>query len=295
MLRKVDNPLNKAAQPMKPATLGNVTRTAGKLFFGLILLVLAVAAGFGGTALIVYHQLGSSRPTEARFVERARPERKEAVRPATPAVENANASSQTRRVTATAADVPAYTYADNNNGQPSLLAKRQDPTVNVPAALDTPRVGSLTSSSPNDPESQYIVDSRTGRVIGIDGSAGARREAEEEQHRLDAAPRAVAVQTPVPEVRVASAVMEEGQPIYHDAAPAATDVPMGSQYVPVRRAMPVNAVEPATEARGFNVAEYLANDQDHSSFQSPYSTGVHPARTTRVFRLPNGTQAVVTD
>ena len=156
---------------MKPATLGIATRTAGKFFLGLILLVLAVTAGFGGTALIVYHQLGSSRPAEPRVAERARPERKEVIRPATSASENADTSSQTRRVTAIDSDAPTYTYADNNSGQPSLPAKRQKPVANVPAALDTSVAEAPASGNLNDPESQYIVDSRTGRVIGIDGTA----------------------------------------------------------------------------------------------------------------------------
>ena len=275
---------------MKPAIFRSATRTVGKMFFGLLLLVLAVAAGFGGTALIVYHQLGGSRPAEARVAQRARSERKEAVRPVTAVAGNDN-TSQTRPVAAIPSDVPAYTYADNNNGQPSLPDKRQKPVANVPAALNTPTVEPATTDNLNDPESHYIVDSRTGRVIGIDGTAGAQREAAEEQRRLDAAPRAVAVQTPEPEVRVASAVTEAGQPVYHDAAPANTSVSPGSQYIPVRRAMPVTA-DVATEPNRFNVAEYLADDQNRPALrtQPVYPASTRVARAARTFRLPDGTQ-----
>lgn len=263
------------------------------MFFGLALLVLAVAAGFGGTAVLVYHQLGSNRPV----ADRVRIERKDTARPSLPAVVKTEDQVQPRRVAATAADLPAYTYADNNGGQPSAPVKRQKPSANVPAALETPTQTDAARSlanSLNDPESHYIVDSRTGRVIGIDGTEGARREAVEEQQRLEAAPRAVAVQTPPPEVRVAAPVMEYGQPIYHDAQSASVET-SGSQYVPVRRAMPVSASD--TESRGFNVAEYLASDRNRPAFraQPVNSVGSRTARTTHVFRLPDGSQAYVAD
>lgn len=282
---------------MKAATLGNTTRTVGKLFFGLVLLLLAVAAGFGGTALIVYHQLGGSRPAEARVAERAKPERKEAVRPAPPTTASAEDPSRTRPVSATASDVPTYTYADNNGGQPSAPARRSPSAAGVPAPLPASASSADDSAANNlsDPESHYIVDSRTGRVVGIDGSVGARREAEEEQRRLDAAPRAVAVQTPAPEVRVASPVMDEGQPVYHDAPPTNVSVPPGSQYVPVRRAVPVAANDMPAEPNRFNVAEYLAGDRSAPRAQPVYPAGTRTARAVHVFRLPDGTQALVTD
>ena len=89
----------------------------------------------------------------------------------------------------------------------------------------------------------------------------------------------------MPEVRVASAVTEEGQSVYHNAVPANVGALQSSQYVPIRRAVPVN-VGTMTEPHSFNVAEYLANDQDRPAFQP---------RTTRVYRLPNGTQEAVTN
>lgn len=270
------------------------------MFFGLVLLVLAVGAGFGGTALIVYHQLGSSRPPETRTADRVHTERKEPARPTQPVAESSDGLSQTRRVAATSTDVPTYTYADNSAGQPSLPSKRQKPSANIPAALETPAVPDpdpTATAGLNDPESHYIVDARTGRVVGIDGTAGARREAEEEQRRLDAAPRAIAVQTPPPEVRVASAVMEDGQPVYHDSQPLSVNPP-GSQYIPVRKAMPVTADGDASDrARNFNVAAYLADDRNRSvpRAQPVYPAGTRTARTTHVFRLPDGTQALVSD
>ena len=284
---------------MKRATFGKATRTVGKMFFGLVLLTAAVGAGFGGTALIVYHQLGGSRPADLRTANLTRVEHKELARPVLPVAESTKDLPQTRRVAATSTDVPTYTYADNSAGQPSLPPKRQKTVANIPAALETsaePQVGPSAPDNLNDPESHYIVDARTGRVVGIDGTAGAQREAGE-QRRLDAAPRAVAVQTPPLEVRVASAVMEEGQPVYHGAQPITTNVP-GSQYVPVRRAKPVTADSAAlADARDFNVAAYLADDRSHpvSRAQPVYPASVRTARAIHVFRLPDGTQALVSD
>ena len=284
---------------MKAARLGNATRTVGKIFFGLALLLLAVGLGFGGTALVVYHQLGGSRPADQRMAERARPDRKEAPRPAPVAAGTVTDDAQPRRVAATMADASSYTFADNTGGQPSAPVKRQKPAAaSVPGALATPAQSDEepAANSSNDPESHYIVDSRTGCVIGIDGSAGARREAEEEQRLLNAAPRAVAVQTPPPEVRVASAVTDAGQPIYHDV-PSANITQLGSENVPVRRAMPATPDFTEANPRGFNVADYLADDRNRPALraQSVNAPGVRTARAAHVFRLPDGTQAVVTD
>ena len=294
----VDKPVNKS--PMKPATLGNTTRTLGKVFFGFVLLALAIAAGFGGTALIVYHQLGGSRAVDVRVADRTKVERKEPLRLAPPISEGATERPQPRRVAVTASDASSYRYADNMDGQITSTAKRQRPVSNVPAALEVPaRAGSEPPASENlnDPESRYIVDSRTGKVIGIDGTVGARHEAEEEQRRIDAAPRAIAIQTPVPEVRVASAVVEDGQPVYHEAQPSYGSVG-DPQYVPVRRAVPVTNEGSMENPRGFNVAEYLASDRRRPVLraQPVNSAGTRTVvRATHVFRLPDGTQATVAD
>ncbi len=259
--------------------LGSATRTVGKLFFALTLLVVAVAAGFGGTALIVYRSLDSGHAQASRNVA----ERK-AVNPSPDKSSAAKKDEGVRPVAASHSDQPSYTYADNNGGQPSTPARRVRPGASVPAPLeDTAPAASVPNPSIglNDPESQYIVDSRTGRVVGIDGSAGARRE--EEKRLLDAAPRAVAVQTPPPEVRVASAVVEDGQGVI----PAAS----GTQYLSVRRALPVTADAANAGPRNFNVAEYMAGGQARPVMRAqPVS-----AKAVRVFRLSDGSQIVAAD
>ena len=271
------------------ATLGKTTRTVGKLFFALTLLFVAIAAGFGGTALFVYHQFGDVRRS-------AQPARSTAAdhRPTgQPAQGGADENPQPRRVAALPSDQPQYTYADNNGGQPTTPAKRVRPTNTVPAPLEASSGAPDVSGPLNDPESQYIVDSHTGRVVGIDGSAGARRE--EEQNRLQqlsTPPRAVAVQTPPPEVRVAAPVLEDGQPIYHGVAN-----PAGSQYLPVRKALPVTPAGTDATARTFNAGEYMMNDDDRPVLraQAVVPDGARVVKTVRVYRLPDGSQTVAAD
>ena len=212
----------------------------GKLFFAALLLLIAVAVGFGATALFVYHQFNghlASTDQSARGVSAEH--RMVSRQPQT----GMDGSAQPRLVAALPSDQPRYTYADNNGGRPSVPAKNRLAAVNVPAPLEMPSQLAGSQDAPpalNDPESHYIRDSRTGKVIGIDGSAGAEREQEQEALQQAQTPTTarVAVQTPPPEVRVASAVVEDGRPVFH-GMPVATDNTSGSQYVPVRKALPV--------------------------------------------------------
>ncbi len=276
---------------MKPtAALATATRTVGKLFFALALLLVAIAIGFGGTALFVYHQFGDVHHPAAQAAHRT------AARPSQNATDE---GSQTRRVAALPSDQSQYTYADNNDGQPSAPAKRSRPTSTVPAPLDPPSRTTDDSDAArlNDPESHYIVDARTGRVIGIDGSAGARREEEQAQlQSLDVPPRAFAVQTPPPEVRVASPVIADGRPVYHGEA-VSTVSTAGSQYLPVRRALLVTPGATNVVARNFNAAEYMANDQDRPVLraQAVIPPGARVVKTVRTYRLPDGSQTVTAD
>ena len=270
------------------AALGKTTRTVGKLFFALTLLCLAVAVGFGGTALFVYHQFGdvrrSAAPAHSTVADHGLA--------AQPAQRTAGEKLQPRQVVALPSDQPQYTYADNNGGQPTSPAKRAHPTIVVPAPLEKSSEFSDASGPLNDPESQYIVDSRTGRVIGIDGSAGARREEEQDRLQQFSTPsRAVAVQTPPPEVRVASPVLADGQPVYHgDTVPVAN--PAGSQYLPVRKALPVTSAESNSAVRTFNAGEYMMNDEDRPVLraQAVVPSDTRVVKTARVYRLPDGSQ-----
>ena len=278
------------------AAFGNTARTVGKLLFALVLLLIAVAAGFGGTALFVYHQFGdahhSTRP--ARSLAADHPP---LVQPSQGAGDQ---GSQVRRVASLPSDESAYTYADNQGGQPTTLGRRARPTSTVPAPLEA---ASQTSDSPtarvrlDDPESHYIVDAHTGRVIGIDGSAGARREAEEENSpQRSAPPRAVAVQTPPPEVRVASPVLDGGVPVYHRSVVA----PMSKvdpQYLPIRKALPVTPAETDPSSQIFNAGEYMMNGQDRPVLraQAVVPSGTRAMKTVRIYHLPDGSQMVAAE
>ena len=268
------------------ATLEKTTRTVGKVFLALMLLVLAVTVGFGGTALFVYYQFGDSRhpATPARGTVAAR-------RSPVQSVRGTDQSSSIRRVANVPAEPSAYTYADNQGGQPTTPGGRAHPADAVPAPLNPAVLSGDHSSQLSDPESHYIVDARTGRVVGIDGSAGAQREAEQESlQKASTPPRAVAVQTPPPEVRVASPVMADGRPVYHGEIVAPAN-PANTQYLPVRKALPVAPAETPAGVRAFNAGEYMMNDQNRPVLRAQ---AVIPAgaRTMRVYRLPDGSQTV---
>ena len=273
--------------------LGNTTRTVGKMFFALMLLLIAVAVGFGGTALFVYHQFGEARHP-------SQPARNVVVDRRLPVQGVARRSPELRRVASLSSDQPAYTYADNNDGQPTTPGQRAHLTSTVPAPLEAAAQANDPSDAPvrlNDPESHLILDPRTGRVIGIDGSAGARREAQEENLQVPPAPsRVVAVQTPPPEVRVASPVLADGIPVYHGTAVPPTNV-ASSQYVPVRKALPVATDEVGTPGRVFNAGEYMLNDQDRPVLraQAVVPAGARVVKTVRVYRLQDGSQTVAAE
>ena len=274
------------------ATLERTTRTVGKVFFALGLLVIAVTVGFGGTALFVYHQFGDTRhpaaPARGAIADH---------RPPVQAAQAADQSSSIHRVANVPTEPSAYTYADNRGGQPTVPAGRAHPTEAVPAPLDPVMPNGDQSIQLSDPESHYIVDARTGRVVGIDGSAGAQREAEQEQIQEAAPPpRAVAVQTPPPEVRVASPVLADGHPIYHGEAVAPAN-PASSQYLPVRKALPVGSAEVPANAPAFRAGEYMMNDLDRPVLraQAVVPAGARVVKTMRVYRLPDGSQTVAAD
>ncbi len=283
---------------MKPtAAIGKATRTLGKLFFALMLLLIAVAVGFGGTALFVYHQFSNGRPAADRTAQGAPAERRTTARSSQDA---ASDSSQTRRVAAMPSDQSQYTYADNSGGRPSAPARKQTSVTNVPAPLVTADQSTDSAEAAarlNDPESHYIVDARTGRVVGIDGTAGARREAEEERlQQSNEPPRAIVTQTPPPEVRVASPVIEDGRPVYRGAQVPSVNA-TASQFPPVRRALPVTPDESGSTPHVFNAAEYMVSDQERPVLraQAVVPPGARVVKTVRVYRLPDGSQTVAAD
>ena len=281
------------------SVLGKATRTAGKLFFALTLLFVAVAIGFGGTALFVYHQFGDSRQSSAQSAHGTVADHRPAVRPTQSAAEEGSPSA--RLVAALPSDQPQYTYADNNGGQPTVPAKRSRLPAAVPAPLDPSTQGVDATDEPgrlNDPESHYIVDSRTGRVVGIDGSEGARREEEREGlQQAELPPQAIAVQTPPPEVRVAAPVLADGQPVIHGVAVALRRYGLDRstcRYAERCRWAPMRTT---TAPHEFNAGEYMMNDQERPVLraQAVVPPGARVVKTVRIYRLPDGSQTVAAE
>ena len=235
------------------------TSKATVFFTALALSALMVSATVGGAAFIIYHEF-TAMPDSAQAVVTRLPQ---TVRLAKSFPQEQTAPL-TRRVAAESSDRSDYQYADNTILPPAearrvIAAWTSNPLLpRVPAPLANSDDVAATDSDSRPPltdvGSHYIVSQRTGQVIGVDGSASAAAEARVER----AIPVAVAVQTPPPEVRVASAVpVRPAIPVNPDDPdavspqyPAATD---GSQYVPVRRAQPVTA------GHSFDAASYLAS------------------------------------
>ena len=240
------------------ALLQNATRAVGKMALAVLFLVVAVGVGFGGTALLVFHEFSTGHAATARSSS-AGTERNGSAKIGHM---ESSVAPALRQIAALPSDISHYTYADNRDGQPSVPPKRQRTSSMIPRPLE-PEIASeppVAAKLLNDPESRYIVDPQSGRVIGIDGSAGAAREQAEE---ITNAPEAIAVQTPPPEVRTASPVIEDGRPVYHLAEPRTVSAP-GSQYVPIRKAIAVtdDETEAVAAPRTFNVGEYLAANDD---------------------------------
>ena len=241
------------------------TRKSTVFFTALSLAALMVSATVGGAAFMIYHEFstmpGAAQAASARGLQ-------------TVALANfsdqAETAPMTRRVAAGSSDRSDYQYADNTVLPPAearrviaawtsnpLLPRVPAPLAKADDIVASNAAGENDRPPLTDAGSHYIVSQQTGQVIGVDGSAGAAVEA----RRAATLPVAVAVQTPPPEVRVASAVqVRPAIPVNPDELdatatqyPGATD---GSQYIPVRPAQPV------ATGRSFDAASYLANQDN---------------------------------
>ncbi len=253
------------------------------LFFtALAFSALAVSAVGGGAAFMIYHQF-SSMPagTPVATTPGAQTEHLATVPMARPAAVQTEDRSDYRRV-------------DNTVLRPAearrvIAAWRSNPVVSTappPLTKTADEVSQGTGNRPplTDPDSHYIVSASTGRVIGVDGSAGAAAE----MRRAQAVPVAVAVQTPPPEVRVASAVqVRAAVPVVSGDEdtldPQNSGFTNGVQVVPVRRAQSV------ATGRNFNAASYLAAEDDRlmSRAQAVVTPASRDNGYRHDFRLPD--------
>ena len=186
---------------------------------------------------------------------------------------------------ATISDTPRYTYVSYNGGR--LQAHLRINTVlatSVPAPLAPASTDDTTSAQAvgrpplTDSASRYITDAH-GRIIGVDGSAGAEAEARA-QHATVA--RALPVTALVaPEVRVAAPVTQFGQAVYAGGRVMATATPATTNYLPIRKALPVEAEATAPEASSFDVRQELSQDDGRPVMRAlPVARAVrtaHPA------------------
>ena len=254
---------------------------AGLFFTALALAALMVSAVVGGAAFTIYRQF-STMPGGEQASTAHQPPTTRLAKSSTRVNQDhpAGAVPMNRRVAAEASDRSDFRYADNTVLPPAaarrvIAAWRSNPVVsNVPPPLmktaqetseeasNVPPEGAPDRSNRvrlTDPNSRYIIGAN-GRVIGVDGSAGAAAEARRQQ----AVPVAAPVQTPPMEVRVAVPVQVRAAipvtPGEEDVAAQAGDgygYTNASQYVPVRRAQPAVA-----NARSFDAASYLSRQDD---------------------------------
>ena len=208
-------------------------------FFMLAIVALASLVGVGGAALWIY-----GRPVDASATaSHAKPRLKADVVATearvfpqlSPVQADNDVPSQltpARYVPsdaeiATLSDTPRYTYVSYNGGrQQAHLRVTTVLSTSVPAPLAAPTTEDITpveaNNRPplNDSGSRYITDAN-GRVIGVDGTAGATAEANAQSVPVA---RALPVQPAnfAPEVRVAYPV------VTRKALPVDTDAPVVS-------------------------------------------------------------------
>jgi penicillin-binding protein 1A len=113
----------------------------------------------------------------------------------------------------------------------------------LPPPLEAPSVSAPDAAPPvkyemNDPGSRLILDPKTGRVIGIDGSAGAAAEAQRSWPRAQAVP----VQPAAPALS-ANAPVRRAQPVISSQTPGAPSWQTNDTFAP--RTLPGTASRPS--------------------------------------------------
>lgn len=212
-------------------SIATASRALLNLFLVLAMILIACLVGVGGAALWIYsrpetvssaakasssHSKANVAASESRTFPLLTPVQRDDDTPAqlTPARYVPTSSE-----IATLSDTPRYTYVSYNAGRQQAHLR-----VNTVLSTDAPApLAAQTTDRPplNDSASRYITDSH-GRVVGVDGTAGAAAEAREQQVTVA---RALPVQpkTFVPEVRIAAPVItRKALPVDGDTAPSAT-------------------------------------------------------------------------
>ena len=271
----------------------------------LILVVIASLIGVGGASLFIYRQM-----TKEVTVTKAAQKTPGAAASANaggqpgataPPTLDANAShavipavaDSTEWHFAEFSDQPRYIDVTYDGGKQHARLKVNtvlSPELDAPSSSvgNADNADDGDSSFPlSDPGSHYILDKNTGRVVGIDGSAGAAMEV----RRAQAAPPTNATPTirnPVPEVRVATPVLQYGRPLFDGDRPVQAAVP-ASNYLPTRRALPVGPDDPTGSTSSFNASTELTDDGQPVRRAAPVYRPQNIPQNDRSFQLPDNT------
>ena len=246
--------------------IATASRALLNVFMVFALVALASLIGVGGAALWIYGRPGntlsvakqSSLPSkvdatadDTRDFPRLSPVRSDV----TPAQLTAARYMPTDTEIATLSDTPRYTNISYNGGRQQAYLLVNTVLSSSPAAsIDDESAPVQDADRPplTDTASHYITDDQ-GRVVGIDGSAGAVADARE-QHPNVARALPVQSRSVAHEVRVASPVA-------------------------VRKAMPVDDDATAPSPTGFNVQDELARDDDRPVLRAePVARAARSAR-----------------
>ena len=217
------------------------------------MIILASLIGVGGAAIFIYKQMGNSVNVTKTTPAKARPliaaETDQVPAPSLTPLTTAS-TDEHHAATATVADSSEWHFAEFSD-KPRFIdvtydGGRQHARLKVNTVLSSkPDVASaMVSDVPAEDDdrpaleagNKYITDKRTGRVIGIDGSAGAAMEVRRAE-AVSSLP-ATTIRNPVPEVRVASPVLQFGRSAFDNDGPVQAAAPT-TRFPPTRKAQPV--------------------------------------------------------
>lgn len=283
-------------------TISALSNVLLKAFAAFGLVVAAAVVGVGIAAFFAIYEAGGRNPgfarsaqtavqaegeTPLRLISLSRIERWQGRK----IVMDVDASLAANRfVAADVSDRPQYAYADyqpepasvSEAAVPSELASSPAAVGSVPPPLNpladgpAPSPANAEPARLTDPGSHYIVDARTGKIVGIDGTLGALEEARQVQRQ-----QAVEASHARREVRAALPV-EAGE-VSSDLPPPKPDL-----YPAVRRAMPVDVApdDAAPAQQPFNAANELADDNRPVLRAQPVTLSQPAKVPRRLFSLP---------
>ena len=258
--------------------------------------MIASLIGVGGASLFIYRQMSKDVTVVKNNAAKAQP-----------ASADENSSGQPKPTTSepgahhavvpTVADSGEWHFAEFSD-QPRYIDVTYDggkqharlkvntvlsPELNATSSVtndENPEDGDNTIQL-SDPGSHYILN-KDGRVVGVDGTAGAATEVRRAQSVQ--APAAPTIRNPVPEVRVATPVLQYGRPLFEGDQPVQS-AGLNSTYVPTRRATSTNP----GDSSSFNAAAEVADDGTPVQRAMPVYRDPRLPRDERSAQFPDNT------